>query len=194
MNTSYEAVPPFTIKGDCVFDADGARVIVCSEERHCPRFYKESAVNADGHFICPECGRLGLRMVELRMSAPQDNLFPMDEPAIMTVRPSDIPCRSRRLSPKQSAIMDVVNKRGGITLEEATALVGRNVYHNAKKHTGALLANMVNLGMLAREKAGVFIQPNKDFTSTLPRQDAGKPPVLPSSRNRDASSSAGGNL
>jgi hypothetical protein len=56
--------------------------------------------------------------------------------------------------------MRVVNERGAITLDEAAALVGGNVYHNAKKHTGALLANMVNLGLLAREKAGVFSRPN----------------------------------
>ena len=76
------------------------------------------------------------------------------------VRSSALLGRSRRLSPKQSAIMGFVNKQGAITLDEATALVGGNVYHNAKKHTGALLANMVNLGLLTREKAGVFSRPN----------------------------------
>lgn len=94
------------------------------------------------------------------MSAPQDELFKMDEPALMQVRSSALSGRSRCLSPKQAAIMGVVNRQGSITLDEATALVGGNLYHNAKKHTGALLANMVNLGLLAREKAGVFSRPN----------------------------------
>ncbi len=106
------------------------------------------------------------------MSAPQDNLFPMDEPALMAVRSSALLGRSRRMSPKQSAIMGVVNKQGAITLDEATALVGGNVYHNAKKHTGALLANMVNLGLLAREKAGVFSRPNDTLCREAGQRDA----------------------
>ncbi|MCK7516196.1 MAG: hypothetical protein MZV70_77600 [Desulfobacterales bacterium] len=47
-----------------------------------------------------------------------------------------------------------------ITLAEATALVGGNVYANADKHTGALLGNMVKRGLLIRVKAGVFSLPN----------------------------------
>ena len=87
------------------------------------------------------------------MSDPLD-LFGADTFTPSPARPDAM--RSRRLSPKQAAIMDAVRKAGAITLDEATALVGGNVYHNAKKHTGALLANMVNIGLLAREKAGTF--------------------------------------
>lgn len=90
------------------------------------------------------------------MTAPDDDLFTLDSNAVSVGSTA----RSRRLSPKQSAVMTVVNKQGSITLDETTALVGGNVYHNAKKHTGALLANMVNRGLLMREKAGVFSRPN----------------------------------
>lgn len=65
-NTNYSAVLPFTIRGNNVYDADGSRVIVCSEDRLCSRMFKEEKVDADWHFICPECGRLGQRCVELR--------------------------------------------------------------------------------------------------------------------------------
>jgi hypothetical protein len=95
------------------------------------------------------------------MIAPQDELFKIDQPALLRVRSSARSGRSRSLSLKQSAIMGVVKSKGSITLEEAAALVGGNVYHNAKKHTGALLANMVNLGLLAREKAGEFSRPKR---------------------------------
>jgi len=67
----------------------------------------------------------------------------------------------RKLSPKQTQIMRVVRESGRITLQEATALVGGNVYHNKSKHTGALLSNMVNKGLLVREKVGVFTQPKR---------------------------------
>lgn len=59
-------------------------------------------------------------------------------------------------SPKQSAIIAFCRTSAEITLEQATALVGRNVYHNADKHTGAILSNMVKQGMLVRIKPGLF--------------------------------------
>lgn len=65
-------------------------------------------------------------------------------------------------SPKQRAIIADVNLNGQISLAEATALVGKNVYANAEKHTGALLANMVKKGLLVRIKPGVFSLPNTD--------------------------------
>jgi len=67
-------------------------------------------------------------------------------------------------SPKQRAIVGAVKVNGTITLAEATALVGGNVYANADKHTGALLGNMVKRGLLIRVKAGVFSLPNKQIT------------------------------
>jgi hypothetical protein len=62
-------------------------------------------------------------------------------------------------SPKQKAIVAYCQRNGQITLTQATELVGGNVYHNATKHTGALLANMVTRGLLARAKPGVFKLP-----------------------------------
>ena len=63
-------------------------------------------------------------------------------------------------SPKQRALVGAVKANGTITLAEATALVGGNVYANTDKHTGALLGNMVKRGLLIRVKAGVFSLPN----------------------------------
>jgi hypothetical protein len=60
------AVLPFAIRANCVFDAENSRVVVCSEDRVCSQHWKEEVVDADGHFSCPECGRIGQRMVELR--------------------------------------------------------------------------------------------------------------------------------
>lgn len=50
-----------------VYDANGDRVIVCSDEPGlgCDLFYSERLVDADPHFICPKCGRLGQRMEEV---------------------------------------------------------------------------------------------------------------------------------
>jgi hypothetical protein len=62
----YAAVLPFEIRGEIVFDATGSRVVVCSEDRDCSQAFKEEVIDSDGHFMCPECGRLGQRMVELR--------------------------------------------------------------------------------------------------------------------------------
>lgn len=64
-NLSALAVPPFRL-GDYnrVLDANGARVLACSEETTCPLRFAEPAVEKDGHFVCPNCGRLGQRMTE----------------------------------------------------------------------------------------------------------------------------------
>lgn len=68
MNTKTppDARPPFTLRNGFVFDADDSRVICCSQDDGCPRLWKEEAVDADPHFMCPDCGRLGQRMDELR--------------------------------------------------------------------------------------------------------------------------------
>jgi len=59
------AVRPFHVNGaDFVIDATGSTVLVCSEETDCPLRFSEREVNKDGHFICPNCGRLGQRMIE----------------------------------------------------------------------------------------------------------------------------------
>ena len=49
--------------GGC-FAAALAAVLACSEETDCPLRFSEREVNKDGHFICPNCGRLGQRMIE----------------------------------------------------------------------------------------------------------------------------------
>lgn len=49
-----------------VEDATGSRVLVCSEDTDCTLRFNERAVESDGHFMCPNCGRLGQRMVEAR--------------------------------------------------------------------------------------------------------------------------------
>lgn len=64
--------------------------------------------------------------------------------------------RMRALSPKQSAITQYLRANGTITTAQATQLVGGNVYHNAAKHTGALLSNMVKRRLIQRVKVGVF--------------------------------------
>jgi hypothetical protein len=59
------AVPPFHVNGaDFVIDSTGSTVLACSEETDCPLRFSEREINKDGHFICPNCGRLGQRMIE----------------------------------------------------------------------------------------------------------------------------------
>jgi hypothetical protein len=47
-----------------VVDATDSIVLVCSEETECALRFSEREVNKDGHFMCPDCGRLGQRMIE----------------------------------------------------------------------------------------------------------------------------------
>lgn len=61
------------------------------------------------------------------------------------------------LSRKQSVIVEFMRKSGGkITLSQAVALTGKNLYANAQFHTGATLARMVKRGLVRRIKPGVF--------------------------------------
>lgn len=64
------------------------------------------------------------------------------------------------MSPKQTAIIEYLEEHGSITLGQATELVGKNVYHNASKHTGALVANMVKRGLIVKVKRGEWRLPN----------------------------------
>jgi hypothetical protein len=64
-STALLAVAPFTPDAyGGMKDADGDRVITCTDE--CPpcTLYKEPMVDADAWFMCPKCGRLGQRMEE----------------------------------------------------------------------------------------------------------------------------------
>lgn len=63
---------------------------------------------------------------------------------------------ARRLSRKQKAIVDYLRLNGTITTAQATELVGRNVYYNQAKHTGAVLSNMVKRGIIRRLRVGVY--------------------------------------
>ena len=64
------------------------------------------------------------------------------------------------MSTKQAQILEWVRQNGTITLAEATALTGGNIYHNATKHTGATLARMVDRGLLLRVSRGVYATPH----------------------------------
>jgi hypothetical protein len=44
----------------------------------CGNFYNESDIDKDPHFICPKCGRLGLRMEEYNQQSKQkEPIYPM---------------------------------------------------------------------------------------------------------------------
>ena len=60
------------------------------------------------------------------------------------------------MSPKQRTIIAAIRERGEITLRGAVGLIGGDIYTNAEKHVGAVLANMVKRGMIVRVKPGVF--------------------------------------
>jgi|GEM_PF-5992431 len=67
---------PLMVKGDFVYDAGGMRLLVCSPARDCSQIFREREVDADPHFMCPECGRLGQRMAELQPD--QERYFTKD--------------------------------------------------------------------------------------------------------------------
>lgn len=86
------------------------------------------------------------------MSAP-DELFPsasVANPAALRGRPN------RGLSPKQNAVIEYLSKYDSISLDFAVALIGGDLYANAREHVGALLANMVRRGLIVRVKPGIF--------------------------------------
>ena len=61
----FLAVPPFRyFVGGFVKDEAYSTVLVCSEDGDCPLRFSEREVEKDGHFMCPNCGTLGQRMVE----------------------------------------------------------------------------------------------------------------------------------
>lgn len=61
-----------------------------------------------------------------------------------------------KLSRKQKAIVQYLIAHGTITTAQATELVGKNVFYNQAKHTGAVLSNMVKRGILRRLRIGVY--------------------------------------
>lgn len=54
---------------------------------------------------------------------------------------------------------EIIDK-GSITKLRAVQLVGSQ-YHNQRKHTGAILSNMIRRGYIERVKRGVFRLPTK---------------------------------
>lgn len=58
------AVPPYRLHKNNVLDANGHRVLVCSEDTECPHRFAEDVVDAIKWFMCPRCNRLASRMVE----------------------------------------------------------------------------------------------------------------------------------
>ena len=64
--------------------------------------------------------------------------------------------RDTAISKKQRAVLLHLHHNGTITLDEAVELIGRNIYHNAHKHTGAVLSNMVRRGLIRRTNPGNF--------------------------------------
>lgn len=58
------AVPPYRLHINNVLDANGHRVLVCSEDTECPHRFAEDVVDAIKWFMCPRCNRLASRMVE----------------------------------------------------------------------------------------------------------------------------------
>lgn len=69
------------------------------------------------------------------------------------------PVNRATLTPKRRAVLQYLDKNSTITTAQATHLVGGNVYANADKHTGRLLAVMVSRGLIIRQKPGVYCLP-----------------------------------
>lgn len=83
-----------------------------------------------------------------------DELFPAERGTLLVSG-----TRRVTLSRKQRSVVAYLEKNGEMTLSQATALIGGDIYANAEKHVGALLSNMVNRGLLIRTKPGVFKLP-----------------------------------
>lgn len=65
------------------------------------------------------------------------------------------------MSPKQEKIMAFFRQAEGIVLttKQAVELIGGDIYHNAAKHVGNVLSNMVCKGWIERAGKGRFIRP-----------------------------------
>lgn len=78
--------------------------------------------------------------------------------------------RSRHIarSHKQRAVIAHLAAHDTLTLEQAVGMIGGDIYANASKHVGALLANMVRRGLIIRRKPGVFAAPSSDLRTPNP--------------------------
>lgn len=85
----------------------------------------------------------------------------MNADLLFDVTPSIPPIGANRpTSRKQKAIIEYLTLNKEMTLAQATELVGGNVYYNQRKHTGALLSNMVARGLIQRKSPGSFALPS----------------------------------
>lgn len=92
------------------------------------------------------------------MTAAQQTLKLLGEmPQALSLAPGS----AVRLSKKQKSIVEYLAANGTITLQQAVALIGRDIYANACKHVGVTLANMVKRGMIVRLSKGLFALPPK---------------------------------
>lgn len=64
--------------------------------------------------------------------------------------------RAPVLTPKRREIIGYLRTNGTISLAEAAQLVGGDIYHNQRKHTGALLAGMIEAGLIVRVKRSTY--------------------------------------
>ena len=98
--------------------------------------------------ICPKNAAYGGRGMN------QQNLFdPTKFHDVDCVTAVDYPMTR---SPKQEKIMAHLRDNKTISLDEATALVGTNVYYNKKKYVGQVLSRMNKAGLIERVKPGLY--------------------------------------
>ena len=64
-----------------------------------------------------------------------------------------------RINQDQQLIISHIEKHGQISLAQAVAITGGNLYCNAPKHVGARLKRMIDRGLITRLKPGIFILP-----------------------------------
>lgn len=100
------------------------------------------------------------------MTQGEFDLFGTTAPAAAP-EPSAVAAAARHLGPKQSQVIARLKQVATITLTEAVALIGQDIYANRRNHVGAVLSNMVDRGLIVRVTPGVFALPNA-AAGTLP--------------------------
>ena len=65
-NNSQHMTPPtqpFQVDGYVYRDSEGHLIVTCDDTSMPPcSLYREKYINDNPHFICPHCGRIGIRM------------------------------------------------------------------------------------------------------------------------------------
>ena len=130
------------------------------------------------------------------MTAPNDYLFETDT-NVVSVGADALSGIVRKPSPKQAKVLSMLREKPEITLQEAVAVIGDDLYYaNACRHVGVTLANMVKRGMLRRIKKGVFGLPNEQGQARHERADDSRQhdtilPMRPTTKRLDSSSPSG---